>query len=370
MPSITDLPARIGALPPELHTAASIFQIASATGTLDVPASMHEWTVQHFGSLAAVREQTVVKVVNRLTLEGALFNPARALRPTGNRSDNAALDAWIEAELRHDDRFADPLRWTPADLFGRIRGTFCVTAANIAKYDGWHGVIICDEPHPLRFGIDQVRDYVDTAWRWIAAAHASDPSAIYPLITWNCLPKSGASLAHGHLQVALGRDLPYSQIERWRQAAAIYRANNDRSYFTDLRALHTELGLGLAPHTTIQRFLHLTPARNHEVVLFDSNPWVIGSAPPNLADALYTTLAAMITTCGTRAFNAAIAFPPLAAEGHDWGDVPVYARIGDRGDPLAIRSDIGVMELYGMNVITADPFATARMLEQGSGARG
>ena len=362
MPTITDLPARIQALPTALHTVSNILQVGTAIGHLNVPESMHVWVEQRFGALTAVREQTIVKIVNRLTLEGALFNPTRALRPASSYSDDQAIDAWVAEELA-EDLFADPLRMTPADSFGRIEGQFCITASNIAKYDGWHGVVVCNEPHPLRFTREQVVDYVDSAWRWISAAYASDPAAIYPLITWNCLPKSGASLAHGHLQIALGRDMPYSQVERWRQAAAHYRTTTGSNYITGLAALHHALGLGLVPYHGVERFLHLTPARNNEVVLIDYGAWPLGSAPPNLAEAIYNTLAALMSACGTRAFNVAIAFPPLATDGRDWRDMPVYARIGDRGDALAIRSDIGVMELYGMPVITADPFVAVEAIE-------
>ena len=33
---------------------------------------------------------------------------------------------------------------TPEDVFGRIRGRHCITASNVAKYDGFHAVVIFD----------------------------------------------------------------------------------------------------------------------------------------------------------------------------------------------------------------------------------
>ena len=36
------------------------------------PSGMHPWLVQQFGSVDAVRQQCIVKVTNRVTLEGAL----------------------------------------------------------------------------------------------------------------------------------------------------------------------------------------------------------------------------------------------------------------------------------------------------------
>lgn len=353
MPQITDIPARIAALPPEQRGCCQrLYEISAAAGRLELPPSMHAWTERQFGSLAAVREQHMLKVTNRWTLEGALFNPTRARRPALGHTGDTAIDAWVAAELR-EDIFAQPLRTTPADPFGRIEGRHCITASNIAKYDGWHGVVICHEPHPLRFDAEQIADYIATAWRWIEAAHRADPSAIYPLITWNCLPKSGASLAHGHLQVALGAGQPYAQVERWRQAAQRYRHEHGRAYADDLHQAHAALGLALPPVAGCRRLAHLTPARNREVVMLAPAQ---GQPAAALAQALAATLLALRDERGVRAFNAALAFPPLCPDGRDWGGLPAFARVGDRGDALSIRSDLGVMELYGMAVITADPY--------------
>jgi hypothetical protein len=45
--------------------------------------------------------------------------------------------------------------------------------------------------------------------------------------------------------------------------------------------------------------------------------------------------------------------------------MPIIARIADRGDPLTTRGDLGAMELFAANVITADPFEVAAQLRQG-----
>jgi hypothetical protein len=40
----------------------------------------------------------------------------------------------------------------------------------------------------------------------------------------------------------------------------------------------------------------------------------------------------------------------------DWLGFPVILRIGDRGAPEMLSSDVGAMDLYGHNVIAADPY--------------
>jgi hypothetical protein len=64
-----------------------------------------------------------------------------------------------------------------------------------------------------------------------------------------------------------------------------------------------------------------------------------------------------------RAFNLAIALPPLRPAGADWADFPILARLGDRGEPLSPSADLGATELYATGCITADPFAIAARLQ-------
>jgi hypothetical protein len=395
---IETIQARIANLPARRRQLfAQLFDVDVTIGHALPPPGMERWLIRQFGALEPVREQTIVKIVNRLTLESALFNPLRARRPTqlggpskpidtaqGSKSGQAqALEQWIARELAEHDIFRDPERDTTADVFGRIRGQHCVTASNVAKYAGWHGLVIFDEPHPLRFGTAQLGDYLDVALRWLAAAHARDPQAIYPIITWNCLPKSGATLMHGHMQIALTRGMHYTHVERWRRVAESYWARAGASYFDDLFALHADLELAIPLWTETRVFAHLTPVRNREIV-FLAEPrerqadWETSRLgendslsaclpvclPEGFTQALCHVLRRLIDKHGMRAFNVAIALTPLGPTLEDWRAMPIIARIADRGDPLTMRGDLGAMELFAANVITADPFEVAAQLRQ------
>jgi hypothetical protein len=294
------------------------------------------------------------------------------------------LEDWVAKELRGAD-FADPLRRTPADVFGRIEGRFCLSASNVAKYDAWHGLVIFGEGDPLRFTQEQLADYLDVALRWLAAAHAYDPAAIYPIITWNCLPKSGATIVHGHMQLALARGMHYARPELWRQVAERYHLAEGRSFFDELFDVHQALGLGLGGTGGVRAFAHLTPLRNREIVLFatedtegtergasaEAVPGTdtgtlhlpsassVSSVATMLAGPLYEVLRGLIDGQGVRALNRALTLPPLGPTTEDWSGVPVIARVCDRGAPLSVRNDWGAMELYGTPVVTADPFEVA-----------
>ncbi|MEM8533170.1 MAG: hypothetical protein AAGF95_20160 [Chloroflexota bacterium] len=363
---------RIETMDPDMRDLCTrIFHITIATGYTDPPATMYEWIDQQFGTIDGVREQTVVKITNRLTLEGSIFNPVRARRPSDQTGTDQELEQQIRAELAHRDHFRTPLSDTTADLFGRIRGRHCITASNVAKCDGWHGLVLFDEPHPLHFGLEQLRDYIDVAFRWIDAVHTRDKDAIYPIIFWHCLPKGSATQMHGHMQLAVGKGMHYARIEQWRRVAVAYRAEYGANYFADLVRVHTALGLQLPTSAATRAFVHLTPLRQREVVLLADMPphpmrehQPLIQPPSGFVDTLYQTLRGLIEEQGMRTFNVAIALPPLIPTADDWRDVPLIARIGDRGDPLTTRSDMGALEIYAMGCIVIDPFEVAPVLQQ------
>ena len=97
---------------------------------------------------------------------------------------------------------------------------------------------------------------------------------------------------------------------------------------------------------------HLTPLRNRELL-------ICAPTLEAIAEPLAAGLLGSISYLGVRSFNVAIALPPLAPAAEDWRDMPVFARIGDRGNPLTNRNDVGAMELFAAGCITADPFAVA-----------
>lgn len=353
---IAALPDMVARLPkPARSRFESLLLVTSAHGDTVVPPQMESWVADRFGNVDAVRHQQVIRVRNRWTLDEALFNPLRSRRPVDRTVGD--VESLIAERLARGDNFAHPEAATTADTFGRVEGRHAVSAANVAKIDGSHGVVIFHEPHPLRFGRDQVRDYLDVARRWFALAHQAVPQARYPLIIWNCLPRSGASIVHGHMQLLLAREQHYAQIERWRRTALAYSEANGlhgcSSYFADLLAAHTDLGLRCYDTAGIRAVASLTPARPREVLL------VAGMLGDELADALAHTLRVLIDGQGVHAFNAAVALPPLGPTIEPWAGFPVLARVCDRGDPLSLSSDLGAVEVFASNVISVDPFDVA-----------
>lgn len=354
-PSISDLDLLVSFLSPETRQVfGRLFHVSVGTGCLDHPEAMHPWLEKQFGTIEGITCQKVVKITNMATLEGALFNELRASRPVDNR-----LRLGVEAAIideQKDDPLNDPLRHTPADLFGRAIGRYSVTGSNVAKYDGLHAIIVFDHHNPLHFDRERIIDYINTGWRWAQKAHEHDPNAKYFLFIWNCLWKAGATLHHGHAQVMLTKDMHYAKIESLRRAALHYRQQYGSNYFHDLFQVHQALGCGLEKDG-VQVLAYLAPIKDKEVLLFGE------SLNLSLQERVYEVLACLRDRMGVTSFNLVLTMPPLAPVEESWEGFPVLVRVVDRGNPQSNASDIGAMELYAASVVTSDPFKVARELK-------
>ncbi|MPZ24011.1 MAG: hypothetical protein GEU28_10825 [Dehalococcoidia bacterium] len=331
-----------------------ILSISSVHGRIDPPEEMKPWIRNQFGSVEATLEQKIIKVTNQVTLEGTLYNWLRSNRPMWRGSDINIAQELLDMGY---DPLGDPFTGTPADEFGRVEGEYCVTASNIAKFDGFHGLIVFNERHPLKFTREQVQDYFATGDRWAARAHETDQSAIYYLMIWNCLWRAGASLLHGHAQVMLGRDLHYPSIERLRRDALIYGAQFRSNYFDDLYTVHQSLNCAFE-RKGVRFIASLTPVKENEIILTTDQPRDV------LADAIFDVLTVYRDKLGVTSFNLAMYGPPLARTSENWEGFPTVVRIVDRGDPKSRTADFAAMEIYAASVVAHDPLRLAALLRQ------
>jgi hypothetical protein len=355
---ITNLPALISDLPAEDRALANrILDVSTTTGRLVPPEAMRAWIEKSFGSVDRVTSQRIVKVTNLVTLEGTLFNELRASRPLDT---GVSLDLDREIATTGGDPFCNLEDGTPADVFGRVRGEHATTASNVAKYDGFHGVVVFDDHNPLHLTPEKVAGYVSVGLEWGRKALETDPQARYPFLMWNCLWRAGGSIIHGHAQVTATRGSHYPKVERLRRTASAYKREYGSDYFSDLHSVHDSLGLGI-PLEGVRAFASLSPIKEKELVVIGGEP---GDA--SLSRAVGALLQGYVHDLGVRAFNVAFYMPPLGPAEDDWSDFPTVVYIVDRGDPANRTSDMGAMELYAASVVASDPFRVSEALRIGS----
>src|SRR3712207_844134 len=356
---ITRLPRLIESLEPEDRILADrIFDVSATIGRLDPPGAMRPWIESSFGPVEAVREQQIVKVTNRVTLQGTLFNGLRASRPL---DPGVSVDPEREIEAPAGNPFCRPEEGTPADVFGRVRGKHAITASNVAKYDGFHGVIVFDDHNPLHLDPEKVSDYIAVGLEWCRKALEADPEARYPFLMWNCLWRAGGSIIHGHAQITATRNAHYPRVEHLRRAAATYRAEHGSDYFDDLYRIHYSLGLAVPAEGNVGAFASLSPIKEKELVVMGK-----GAEDDSLRRTVGALLEGYVGALGVQSFNVAFYMPPLAPVDEDWSGFPTIVYLVDRGSPANRSSDIGAMELYAASVVASDPFRVADLLRHGS----
>lgn len=318
-------------------------------GELVVPKEMSSWIETNFGSVSNVKKQDFIRITNTVTYEGAIFNELRTMRPLVESGYNFN-DVMDKVKATDGDPFLHPEKGTPSDVFGRIKGEYCITASNVAKYDGFHGLIIFNDHNPLLFSRKRVRDYFKVAGEWFEKANKHNNSAIYPLFTWNCLWRAGASVIHGHAQVVLTEGQAYAKVEDLRVSAHKYQERNRSNYFDDIYSIHKHLGLAYKKGN-IRVLVNITPIKEKEIIILNHG------LNRELSDVVSDTLNTMKERLGVSSFNLSIILPPLSKTPEIWSHMPIVVKIVDRGSLSTKTTDIGSMELYAQSVIGSNPYS-------------
>ena len=342
---ITDLPSKVKALPrgkKELFN--RMFWVDMGIGTLVPPKEMVGWLKKAFPHVN-VKKQRIVRVMNRLLLESTLFNELRTLRPMSK----SKVDISVEIAKSKGGPFCKPLKGTPADSFGRVRGKYCVTCSNVARYEGLHGVTIFKNHDPWELDEEKVYDYFSTALAWTEKAKRTHRDAEYPLVMWNCLWKAGASLVHGHMQMVVSRKMHLPSALLFERVAEEYGMNVGNDFYEDWYLAHQAVGLDLSKK--VRAFVNLTPKKEKEVVI------VAKQFSRSLSKAIYAVIQGY-KKLGVESFNMMMLVPSKKKE------IPFIIRLVDRGKLAQKTTDVGVMELYAnASVVGSDPFTVRRVLK-------
>ncbi|MGZ7136533.1 MAG: hypothetical protein ACXVHY_11705 [Methanobacterium sp.] len=341
----------------------SIFHVSSATGSMKIPSTYRKRILEIFGKkdkegnliesekevIKRIETQKVVKTYNKWIGSGSLFNSLRASRPGMGKEEIEDIRKKVDEYIKGSEEgceFCYPEINTPEDVFGRVKGKYCITGSNLAKYDAWSSVIFFNRHHPLKFSLEEVSDYIDTGFKWFKKVHNYDKRFKYPFFLWNCLQKAGASQVHSHAQILMTDEIHYAKPQFLRKIFRQYMQLTGKNYFKDVYKAHDALGLTLDGE--VDGFASITPIKEKEfIIVTRDNP----SENESIKEAIYKILRCFIDELGVTSFNMVISCPAFGES-----SFPYLIQIVDRGSIFKTTVDTGAMELYGSSVISDDPY--------------
>jgi len=341
-----------------------IYNVYFGIGSMKIPSELKNKVYKNFSqptpqgnvetpeeTFFRIENQKIVKTYNKWTGEGALFNYLRTNRP-GMKKINLNKQKKELSNIINDSKkdcdFCQPIIFTPEDDFGRIYGKYSMTAANLAKYDVWSSLVIFNKHNPLEFSLEELSDYIDTAFQWFHKVFQHDDTYKFPFFVWNCLYKAGASQIHGHAQILMTKGIAYAKMEALNQAHAKYQKEYKTNYFPDLYKLHDSLGLAHQVED-VRLYASITPTKEKEII-------IIPSKAPHQSDSaknvIFNALRCFIDIMKVHSYNISIYCPPIDKK----YEFPYLIKIIDRGSIFRPTADIGGMELFGSTVVADDPY--------------
>lgn len=362
MPCVADLPSLIGQLEFEARQDVErLFRVQHLEGLNEVPQQLRPKVARWCGGGAdddeawqCAAQQSVVSVHSIWTYETANFNTLRARRPVvgGGVGSGGPDEAAAACEGPDKCDFCDVENLTCVEPFGRVRGKHCVTAGNVFKSAGLHGLVIWTRHRLHHLTAQELLDGFEVADSWFDRARAwteesgSTFKPIYPVMFWNCFRNAGASQVHPHMQLVLF-ETPVAQGALLKDQSDRYWREHNRSLVLDLIAAHRHCGLALEVGD-VACWASLTPrVGGGELCL-------LGPADAPLAATAAAMLPAMqgLRRCGSEGISV-VAFPVPVGEGacSAW-----FVRLAARGLISSLVTDAGSSELCGLTGAGSDPY--------------
>jgi UDPglucose--hexose-1-phosphate uridylyltransferase len=151
---------------------------------------------------------------------------------------------------------------------GRIRRGECCLFPNMFPLASHHVAATLCTSHFLdldEFSVDMVTDCMMAAWEFLSLVHERDSDARYPMLHWNHLPPSAASVIHPHVQV-LADVRATSYQDTLLEASREYHGRTGRSFWKDILDEERQRGERfIGENESVAALASFSPQGNREV---------------------------------------------------------------------------------------------------------
>jgi hypothetical protein len=318
------------------------FSVSISESRMTLPEKMRLSLEGKF-DIAGLEKQKIVRIDNKITGESTIFNSLRGKRPQQTSPS--------QEDLQKEEAFCHPQDQTPQDPIGRLEGKHTITAANLMSYNRHHSLVIFKKHDPLDIKYPAFSEALDAAFEWFEKTNTLDKKSVHPILIWNYLWKSAASIIHPHLQIMLS-ETQFPSQKNMEKISSSYRKKHNSDYLKDFSKIHDSLNL-LTRNKDAQIISHLVPIKENEVI-------VIGKFNDSFKKSLYSVVK-MYKKIGVESFNMALMLPRVG----EIKNGTIVARFVDRGKLSTKTADFGAMEIYsGSHIVSSDPFALAEKIRR------
>jgi len=275
------------------------------------------------------KNQKLIFIDDKILEKTAIFNISRKKRPQPTK----------EAQEQQEDPFCRYETETPIDEIGRLENNFSITASNLSKMADYHSLVIFKKHN---FEEIKEKDFVSSinlAESWFEKIENFDKEIKNKILIWNHHFRSGASILHPHFQLLAYKHTPIA-INEFKIKLENYQKKFKRSYFQDYFNLMKKANLGIEKNR-LKIWFSLTPEKekglNFHGDLFKN------------AKFLWKIIQNLIKE-NVKAFNI---FYLLDLK---------YGFFVDRGEINKLNSDFGSLEIFGIKIISSDPFELSKKI--------
>lgn len=279
---------------------------------------------------ASFAKQKIIFIQDKILEQEAIFNFSRHKRPQPQQTKTNEISG---------DPFCSYQTETPLDEIGRLENDSTVTAANISKMADYHSLIIFKKHHLNEINKTDFERAIDLSKEWFNKIETIDPEIKTQFLIWNYNYRAGASISHPHFQVLAYRDVPL-KLRSINTKLAKYQQDFQSNYFDDYFNLAQEMKLG-QDKQNFKFWFSLTPFKEKGLNFYGSLE----------AEVLWLVIKRMIEL-GSENFNLFYVIKP--APGNSFGFFV------DRGLSNKLNSDFGSLEIFGLPVISTNPFSLAQ----------
>jgi hypothetical protein len=282
------------------------------------------------GKYETFKKQKIIFIQDKVLDQEAIFNFSRQKRPQPQKR---------EIKNGNSDPFCHYQTETPPDELGRLEGQLVTTAANISKMADYHSLLIFKKHQFDSLDIDDFCEAIKISQKWFEKIKEYDPDIQAQILIWNHHYRAGASILHPHFQL-LAYKKPPLKLKSLSEKLKTYQNNFQSHYFNDYSQLAQELGLG-KKKADFNFWFSLTPPKEKGLFFY--------------GDLDITTLWRIIkklNQLGTESFNLLFVLKSQLINN--------FGFFVDRGETEKLNSDIGSLEIFGLPVISTNPFELAK----------